>query len=98
MHVALTVDPEIPVPPRLYGGIERIVDILARGLTERGHKVALLAHPASDTAGELRPYPGRQSWHPWDTLRNTRYVGRFLHNTIAVAHRSRKVGLLLIIP
>jgi glycosyltransferase involved in cell wall biosynthesis len=56
MRVALTVDPIIPVPPRLYGGIERVVDLLARGLTARGHTVTVLAHPASHTAGELVPY------------------------------------------
>lgn len=30
VRIALTADPELPVPPRLYGGIERIVDMLAR--------------------------------------------------------------------
>ncbi len=47
MRILLTVDPEIPVPPTAYGGIERIVDWLARGLYQRGHEVGLLAHPAS---------------------------------------------------
>ena len=28
MRIAVTADPEIPVPPVLYGGIERIVDML----------------------------------------------------------------------
>ncbi len=56
MRVALTVDPIIPVPPRLYGGIERVVDLLAHGLAARGHAVTVLAHPASRTAGELVPY------------------------------------------
>jgi hypothetical protein len=31
LRIAITVDPEIPVPPLLYGGIERIVDMLVRG-------------------------------------------------------------------
>jgi glycosyltransferase involved in cell wall biosynthesis len=56
VRVALTVDPNIPVPPAGYGGIERIVDFLARGLVARGHEVTLLAHPDSDTAGRLVPY------------------------------------------
>ena len=30
MRLLLTADPEIEVPPRLYGGIERIVDMLVR--------------------------------------------------------------------
>jgi glycosyltransferase involved in cell wall biosynthesis len=56
LRIALTADPYLPVPPRLYGGIERIVDLLARGLAERGHQVVLFAHPESRTAGELVPY------------------------------------------
>jgi glycosyltransferase involved in cell wall biosynthesis len=56
LRIALTADPYLPVPPRLYGGIERVVDFLARGLAERGHEVTLFAHPASDTAGELVAY------------------------------------------
>lgn len=56
MRIAITADPYHPVPPKLYGGIERVVDVLARGLVERGHDVTLFAHPASRTAGTLIPY------------------------------------------
>ena len=45
MKILLTADPEIPVPPQGYGGIERIVDSLARVLREWGHTVGLIAHP-----------------------------------------------------
>ena len=51
LRILLTVDPEIPVPPRLYGGIERIVDMLARRFEAAGHDVHLTAHPESSTAG-----------------------------------------------
>ena len=44
LRLAITVDPIIPVPPTLYGGIERIVDMLLRGLAERGHELTVLAH------------------------------------------------------
>jgi glycosyltransferase involved in cell wall biosynthesis len=70
LHIALTADPEIPVPPTLYGGIERIVDMLAKGLVERGHKVTLFAHPDSASAGKLVPWPGGASQSRMDTLRN----------------------------
>jgi glycosyltransferase involved in cell wall biosynthesis len=56
LHVALTVDPNLPVPPRLYGGIERIVDFLIRGLVERGHSVTLFAHPGSTAPATLVAY------------------------------------------
>jgi glycosyltransferase involved in cell wall biosynthesis len=44
MRILITVDPEIPVPPKTYGGIERIVDWLARGMQSLGHTVALAAN------------------------------------------------------
>jgi glycosyltransferase involved in cell wall biosynthesis len=94
MKVALTVDPERPVPPRLYGGIERIVDMLARGLDDRGHEVTLFAHPDSDTAGKLRPYPGRHSRHSWDTVRNTLHVGRLAFNVPDVVHSFGRLAYL----
>jgi glycosyltransferase involved in cell wall biosynthesis len=56
MRIVVTVDPIIPVPPSGYGGIERIVDFLIRGLTTRGHEVTLLANPSSDTPATLVPY------------------------------------------
>jgi glycosyltransferase involved in cell wall biosynthesis len=68
MHVAITVDPEIPVPPRHYGGIERIVDLLVRGLRARGHRVTLFAHPDSQVECELVPWRGAVSSSRRDTL------------------------------
>jgi glycosyltransferase involved in cell wall biosynthesis len=70
MKIALTADPELPVPPKLYGGIERIVDMLAIGLVARGHDVTVFAHPDSTTAGRLVPWPGGTSQSRIDTLRN----------------------------
>jgi glycosyltransferase involved in cell wall biosynthesis len=47
VKIAITADPELPVPPELYGGIERIIDLLIKGLMKRGHEVTLFSHPAS---------------------------------------------------
>jgi glycosyltransferase involved in cell wall biosynthesis len=69
MRVVLTVDPYIPVPPRLYGGIERVVGQLADGLVKRGHAVTMFAHPDSSAPVRLRAYgapphtgPVRRAW------------------------------------
>jgi glycosyltransferase involved in cell wall biosynthesis len=70
MRIALTADPELPVPPKLYGGIERIVDMLARGLIARNHDVTLFAHRSSASVGRLVPWPGRDSRSLLDTARN----------------------------
>jgi len=56
LRVLITADPYIPVPPRLYGGIERVVDLLVRGLAARGHEITPIAHPDSQTDGRLIPY------------------------------------------
>lgn len=56
------LDPELPVPPKLYGGIERIVDLLVAGLQNRGHEVALVAHPESTSSvSKLFPWRGMRS-------------------------------------
>ncbi|WP_225871039.1 glycosyltransferase family 4 protein [Pedobacter frigiditerrae] len=47
LRIAVIADPFIPVPPLNYGGIERIIDFLVTGLTEKGHELVLLAHPES---------------------------------------------------
>ena len=61
MRVLLAADPELPVPPVLYGGIERIVHMLAGGLVGRGHDVALVAHPDSRVPCGLFPYSAASS-------------------------------------
>jgi len=62
VRILLTADPELPVPPKLYGGIERIIDVLVRKLVARGHDVGLCAHAESTTpATRLFPWPGAQS-------------------------------------
>jgi glycosyltransferase involved in cell wall biosynthesis len=71
MRILITVDPEIPVPPRLYGGIERIVDGLIAGLRQRGHQVALAAHADSTASVDaFFPWSGTRSDSRMDTLRN----------------------------
>ncbi|MES2304457.1 MAG: glycosyltransferase [Gemmatimonadota bacterium] len=48
LHIALYHPARLPV--RKYGGTERVVVWLARGLAELGHKVTLLAAPGSQVA------------------------------------------------
>jgi len=57
MKIAITADPEIPIPPKLYGGIERIVFMLIERLTDIGHEVVLFAHQDSNVPCKLIPYP-----------------------------------------
>lgn len=71
MRILLTADPEIPVPPTGYGGIERIVDSLARAYQSTGNEVALMAHHDSACAVARRyAWPGRSSRGMLNTARN----------------------------
>jgi glycosyltransferase involved in cell wall biosynthesis len=70
LRIAITADPELPVPPVHYGGIERIVDMLARNLALRGHDVTLFSHPASTCPVSRVAWPGGSSASRWDTMRN----------------------------
>lgn len=77
MRLLLTADPEIEVPPRLYGGIERIVDVLVRRLRAAGHTVGLVARPGSDCpADAFFPWPGLSSLSRRDTLSNMSFLWR----------------------
>jgi glycosyltransferase involved in cell wall biosynthesis len=81
MRILLTADPEIPVPPRLYGGIERIVAGLVEGLRALGHVVALAAHRDSTAPADVfRAWPGMRSQRRWDAVRNTWSLWRLVRS------------------
>lgn len=53
MRIALISAPWYPVPPDGYGGIERVVFLLAEGLHERGHEVTVIGRQGSHGAFEV---------------------------------------------
>ncbi len=96
MHIALTADPELAVPPLHYGGIERIVDMLAHGLTQRGHRVTLFANADSTSAGALVPWPGHSNRSTVDTLRNAATLARHTASSrFDVVHSFSRLATLL---
>jgi glycosyltransferase involved in cell wall biosynthesis len=77
MRILISVDPEIPVPPRFYGGIERIAAGLVGALRRLGHTVGLAAHAESRAAVDaFFPWPGLRSNNRFDTVRNTSALWR----------------------
>lgn len=64
MRIGLVAAPWIPVPPFGYGGIERVVDSLARGFIAAGHDVLLAA--ASDSTCPAPLIPGMRPSQPAD--------------------------------
>jgi glycosyltransferase involved in cell wall biosynthesis len=53
MHIALVAPLTEAVPPKLYGGTERVVYWLAEELVKLGHRVVLFASADSHTSAEL---------------------------------------------
>jgi glycosyltransferase involved in cell wall biosynthesis len=100
LRIAMTADPELPVPPRFYGGIERIIDLLVRGLRARGHEVTLFAHADSTTNAQIVGYRRRSSHSLFDTARNSTLIARnvYLGNYDILHSFSRLAYLLPLMP
>ena len=79
MQIVITADAEIPVPPRYYGGIERIIEMLVLGLLARGHAVTLFGHPDSTVPCDVVPWAdtGRSRRA---LLRNTAQLFRWIRS------------------
>jgi glycosyltransferase involved in cell wall biosynthesis len=71
MRILLVMDPFIAVPPRHYGGIERVVADLGDALAARGHQVTLWAAPGSSLNGRIEPFGRESEWTAWSNVRNT---------------------------
>ena len=96
MKIAITADPELPVPPRLYGGIERVIDMLVCGLVDHGHEVTLFAHPDSKVPCKLVPYTGSRSQSHADTLRNMHSISSaVIGGSFNVVHSFCRIAYLL---
>jgi glycosyltransferase involved in cell wall biosynthesis len=89
LRIIVTVDPYIPVPPVLYGGIERVVDFVVRGLIRRGHDVTLVAHPDSTVDAPLIPYGAPPHFTPAARVRELMQVGS------AVFRRRNRTDVIL---
>lgn len=73
------------VPPKLYGGTERIVSYLTEELVRQGHEVVLFASDDSVTAAELVPCSptALRLWHARDPL---------VYNTLQLEQVRRRAG------
>jgi glycosyltransferase involved in cell wall biosynthesis len=97
MRLLLTADPEIEVPPLLYGGIERIVDVLVRRLRAAGHVVGLVARAGSECPNDaFFPWPGLSSMSRRDTVLNTLALARAIRAFRPdVVHSFSRIAYLL---
>jgi glycosyltransferase involved in cell wall biosynthesis len=96
MRIAITADPEIPVPPQTYGGIERIIAMLVEGLLARGHDITLFAHPDSNMACRQIPWHGQNSRSRYETVMNSGILAReILGGGYDLIHSFSRIAYLL---
>lgn len=81
LKILISCDPEIPVPPERYGGVERLVDGLVTAYSEKGHEVILLAHPDSTSRDAAKIY----SW----PAKFSRGLGNVVKNALTLKKVSR---------
>jgi glycosyltransferase involved in cell wall biosynthesis len=62
LRIAQVAPPLEPVPPRAYGGTERVVESLVVGLSHRGHDVTTFASGDSSVPGRLVPTVEQALW------------------------------------
>jgi len=86
LKIAIIADPELPVPPILYGGIERIIDSLVKELKQLGHSVTLFANSASTCpANKLYKYAASKQDFK-SILANSLNVSRLLLDKPDIVH------------
>jgi glycosyltransferase involved in cell wall biosynthesis len=64
MKIAIVAGPHIPVPPPKYGGTERVISNLIKGLKERGHEPILLGPGDSKPGCEVIPIVDKGIFFP----------------------------------
>jgi len=91
MRILLVMDPGLPVPPKLYGGHERLVYLFAEEYQRLGHEVTLLAGPESHCGGKTITFGTnnlnrsksvrlKEAFFVWRYLRKNRNNFDLVHN------------------
>jgi len=98
MKILITADPYIPVPPKLYGGIERVLDMLINEYVKSGHEVTLIAHPDSipNSSSRFIPYQSKEE----SILKNSLLIAKthFKYKFDVIHSFSRLLYLLPLLP
>ncbi len=94
MKIAIITDPEIPVPPVYYGGIERVINLLITGLKKSGHEITLFAHQDSKTSADrFFSYSGTNQ-SKISLLKNTFLVSKLMFYKPDVVHNFGRLAYL----
>jgi len=98
MRIAIISTAAAAVPPRGYGGTERVLHYLAQGLVERGHDVTLFATGDSRTSATLRWLYATPVW-PIEQMAEVNHVAwscaEVARGTFDVVHANQATALAL---
>jgi glycosyltransferase involved in cell wall biosynthesis len=89
MQILIIADPHIPIPPKLYGGAERIAHLLAQEFVRQGHRVSLIAGPGSQA------YNGELFIHHAPTLNYFSRAYRKIRFQFLSTYAARNVDIVL---
>lgn len=77
MKIAIVAAPIIPVPPPKYGGTERVIHYLVKGLIEQGHEPILFASADSTAECEIIPTTKNALYFPKLTSKLAQFNARW---------------------
>ena len=100
MRILIVMDPGIIIPVNGYGGIERIIEMLAKEYVKLGHEVHLLITDGSSVEGCTVHGFGLEGFPPnkWDALKAIPTVWKFLRkhkNEFDLVHNFGRLLYLL---
>ncbi|QTN32170.1 glycosyltransferase family 4 protein [Akkermansiaceae bacterium] len=91
--ILLVADPYLRVPPPTYGGVERIVDILAEGLAKRGWDVTLACHPESTCRVKILPLPSLELTSKGRSVNAVKLLVHSIRHRYDIVHTSAHFDL-----
>jgi glycosyltransferase involved in cell wall biosynthesis len=89
----------IPVPPQHYGGIERIVFMLIKELSLKGHDITLYAHRLSNPGCKLVPYQENEAYNFVDLVKINLLTSKIALGKFDLVHtfgRMSNIALLML--
>ena len=92
LHIGQIGPLNLPIPPRKYGGTERIIYWLCEELSKRGHKVFLFAAKDSHTSAKLIPIIEKSLW----TIRVKEAAPYYSYEMAVVAREAKRLKLDII--
>ena len=81
----------LPIPPKKYGGTEKIIYWLCEGLVKKGHEVFLFAAKDSKTKAHLCPIIEKSLWN--SKIKPEEYAPYYAYQMSVIAQKSKELKL-----